>query len=203
MLLPEGQVWGSEVLLHKRRVPEVAPLQGVAPKSPTAARRGEAGGRHRLPHAGRQARRPVRKVVFGEPVVRELVVAVRRVADAQQLGLRRSLGFGELLKRLYLLLVQAQVGMAGNQQIVDVHRAGSESPVHKDKPRFIFGPTFRPYLFGHLSMGPGAVKRGSESYRFALKQKIAEDQVCDFIANNLYYNSIRQLISKISQKSKH
>jgi len=153
LLLPEGPVWGREVLLHKRRVPEVAPLQGVAPKGPTAARCGEAGARHRLPHAGRQARHPVRKVVFGEPGVGELVVVVRRVAHAQQLGLRRTFGFGELLQRLYLLLVKARVGMAGSQQVVDVHWAGSESQVHKDKPLFIFSLTFWPWFSGGLPGG--------------------------------------------------
>lgn len=112
LLLPEGPVVGREVLPHNCRVPAVAPLQGVAPEGPAPARRSEAGGSHRLPRAGRQDRHPVRKVVFGEPVVRELVVAVRRAADAQQLGLRRSFGVGELL--LYLLRVPARVGMAGN-----------------------------------------------------------------------------------------
>lgn len=138
----------------------------MTPEGPAAARRGEAGSDHRLPHAGRQARHPVRKVVFGEPVVGELVVAVRRVAHAQQLGLRRSFGFGELLQRLYLLRVQVRVEMAGNQQVVNVHRPGSESRVHKDKPRFIFGPTFWPCLFDHLPLGLCSGKQGSESYGF-------------------------------------
>ena len=79
----------------------------------------------------------MRKVVFGEPVVREPVAAVRRVADAQQLSLRHSFGFGELLQRLYSLLVQARVGMAGNQQVVEVHRARSESRV-KEKTTVYF-----------------------------------------------------------------
>ena len=76
LLMPEVPVLSGKLLLHKGRVPAVAAFQGMAPKCPTAARRREAGTRHCLPHAGRQARQPVRKVFFGELVVRKLVVAV-------------------------------------------------------------------------------------------------------------------------------
>jgi hypothetical protein len=45
------------------------------------------------------------------------------------------------------------VGMAGNQQVVEVHVTGSESRVQKDKPSFIFGPTFWPWFSGGLPSG--------------------------------------------------